>query len=274
MATNIIPSDQQSVFTGLSDTQKLAYAYPTPLPYGISGLVFDIRGEERMEFRSEITDHYLEDNTAIHDQISLSPEKVTLTGSVGIIAYAKPLAQRAPIQTADNLPINLIIVPPITTGSAQAQSESDVNNMEAIDGSIQSFYDYYLSNGDLGTESGKPSPLTKQQQVVGYLYNLWSGRQLFTVETPWGIFTNMAIESCEPSQSAETENQTDITVTFKKLRLVSQVQVNVNITIGRRAAQQSESKPSLNGQVGQVTLNTQQVSQINFKQGTSASGNN
>ena len=254
MATNIIPSNQQSIFAGLSTVQQRAYAYPTPLPYGISGLVFDIRGEERMEFRSEITDHWLEDNTAIHDQISLNPERVTLTGSVGIIAYATPLPQRAPVQTANGLPINLIIVPTITPGSTQAEAESD--NTEAIDVSsdIQSLYDYYLSNGDLGTDSAQPNPQTKQQQVVGYLYNLWTGRQLFTVETPWGIFTNMAIESCEPSQNAETENQTDITVTFKKLRLAVEVQVNVNITIGRRDAQQAESNPSLNGNVGQTTL--------------------
>ena len=254
MATNIIPSDQKSVYDGLSNSQKLAYAYPTPLPYGISGLVFDIRGEERMEFRSEITDHWLEDNTAIHDQISLNPEKVTLTGSVGIIAYAKPLAPRAPIQTADSLPINLIVVPVITPGSTQAENASDNTEAIDVDTGIQSLYDYYLANGDMGTDSNEPNAQTKQQQVVGYLYNLWTGRALFTVETPWGIFTNMAIESCEPSQSSETENQTDISVTFKILRLVGEVLVNVNVTIGRRTAQNAEGKPSLNGKVGQTTL--------------------
>ena len=104
MATNIIPSDQKSVYDGLSNSQKLAYAYPTPLPYGISGLVFDIRGEERMEFRSEITDHWLEDNTAIHDQISLNPEKVTLTGSAPLLGFS----------FGDSLSLNTLVISAFT----------------------------------------------------------------------------------------------------------------------------------------------------------------
>ena len=106
MATNIIPSDQASYFSSLTPVQQTVYAYPSPLPYGIAGLTFDIRGEERLEFKSEITDHWLENNSAIHDQISLSPEKVTLKGSIGIIAYQTPLISNAPVQSAAALPLN------------------------------------------------------------------------------------------------------------------------------------------------------------------------
>ena len=77
MATNTIPSDNPSIFDNLSSVQDLIYAYPSPLPNGIAGLVFDIRGEERMEFRSEITDHWVEDNTGKITPLSITTQNIT-----------------------------------------------------------------------------------------------------------------------------------------------------------------------------------------------------
>ena len=72
----------------------------------------------------------------------------------------------------------------------------------------------------------------------------------------------MAIESCEPSQDATTTNITDISVTFKKIRLASQVIINPDLAAGRLIFQQTEANPSLNGNIGQVTLSSQAANQI------------
>ena len=257
MATNLIPSDQSSYFNALTPAQQLVYAYPSPLPYGIAGLTFDIRGEERLEFKSEITDHWLEDNTAIHDQISLTPERVTLKGSIGIIAYQKPLVANAPVQTASALPLNTPLLPTQTPGSTQAATLSTAPTTNSINANTTNLYQWYQGISNLSNTD----PNLRQQNIVGFLYQLWTGRVLFTVETPWGIFANMAIESCEPSQDATTENITDISVTFKKLRLASQVIVNPQTSAGRLIYQQGEGNPSLNGNVGQVTFTSQQDQQ-------------
>jgi hypothetical protein len=258
MATNIIPSDQASYFSSLTPVQQTIYAYPSPLPYGIAGLTFDIRGEERLEFKSEITDHWLENNSAIHDQISLSPEKVTLKGSIGIIAYQTPLITNAPVQKAAALPLNTPLIPTETPGSAQAQLLSTSTTVNSINANTTNLYQWYLGNSNIDGAN----PNLRQQNIVGFLYQLWTGRVLFTVETPWGIFSNMAIESCEPSQDATTTNVTDISVTFKKIRLASQVIINPDLSAGRLAFQQAESNPSLNGNIGQVTLTSQAADQI------------
>ena len=47
---------------------------------GIGGLAFDIFEEHKVELQSDITDHYVEDNTAIQDQIANRPLKFTLRG--------------------------------------------------------------------------------------------------------------------------------------------------------------------------------------------------
>jgi hypothetical protein len=258
MATNIIPSDQSSYFSALTPVQQTVYAYPSPLPYGIAGLTFDIRGEERLEFKSEITDHWLENNSAIHDQISLSPEKVTLKGSIGIIAYQTPLVKNAPVQSASSLPLNTPLIPPLTPGSAQAELLSTSTTANSINANTTDLYQWYLGVSNLSQND----PNLRQQNIVGFLYQLWTGRVLFTVETPWGIFSNMAIESCEPSQDATTTNITDISVTFKKIRLASQVIINPNLTAGRLTFQNFEANPALNGNIGQVTLSSQAADQI------------
>jgi hypothetical protein len=258
MATNIIPSDQASYFSSLTPVQQTVYAYPSPLPYGIAGLTFDIRGEERLEFKSEITDHWLENNSAIHDQISLSPEKVTLKGSIGIIAYQTPLISNAPVQSAAALPLNTPLIPTQTPGSSQAALSSTAPTANAINANTTNLYQWYLGNSNIDGAN----PNLRQQNIVGFLYQLWNGRVLFTVETPWGIFTNMAIESCEPSQDATTTNITDISVTFKKIRLASQVIINPDLAAGRLIFQQTEANPSLNGNIGQVTLSSQAADQI------------
>ena len=106
MSTNLINSDGPSVFAGLSATQKQALAYPSPLPPGIAGLIFDWTGKERLELRSDATDSYTEDNTAIHDQIALTPERFTLDASTAEVIFSPIQPSGSPPQPANPLPLN------------------------------------------------------------------------------------------------------------------------------------------------------------------------
>ena len=45
--------------------------------------LFDTRGEEEANLESDITDNYIEDNTAMQDHIGLKPMTITLRGYVG-----------------------------------------------------------------------------------------------------------------------------------------------------------------------------------------------
>jgi len=262
MATNTIPSDNLSIFDNLSLAQDLVYAYPSPLPNGIAGLVFDIRGEERMEFRSEITDHWVEDNTAIHDQISLYPEKVTLKGIIGIIAYQQPLTSRAPTQNSPALPLVSNLQPTFTEGTLQAIAQSSAPTINSVAPAVTSLYQYYLGAGNQGQNNQQASIETRQEQIVGFLYQLWKGRQIFTVETPWGIMTQMAIESCEPMQDETTENLTYISVTFKKLRFAGEIITQTSTTVGRLGAAEFEVNPFVQGNTAQQQITTQAQDQL------------
>ncbi len=238
-AIQIIPSDSVSVFQVITDlkvtnpNKAQAIIRPNNPPVGIAGYVFDIVGDESMEITSDITDHYVEDNTSIQDQISLKPEKFTVHGMVAELVMLQPLqAEQAP-QT-NVLPLFAPLAPVFTPASLEIQS------VAAIGTSAQtiSVVDTQSLSGYFSSGAGS-IPQTRQSKAFAYFYQLWKGRQLFSVETPWGIMNSMAIESLSPSQGEDSKYKTDFSITFKKIRFAQAVSVNLGQLAGRAAQQRA-----------------------------------
>jgi hypothetical protein len=182
-------------------------------PPGVSGFVFDILDVEEMSLQSDITDHYIETNSAIQDHIAQKPVKFTLKGYVG------ELKQILDIQTTDVfsqiaglLPLG-ILLPSFNTqdtqvytsiASAAAQAQSAI----AAIGSISSLIPQLMGNSNY------------QQQAYSTMYGLWINRTLCTVQTPFGLLTNMAIEDLRPSQSGDTRFVSSFSITFKQIQQV------------------------------------------------------
>lgn len=195
---------------------------PLPLP---SALLFHYEGENTAHLQSDITDHYVEDNTAIQDQIALKPEEVTTHGFIGELNDVAPAALAA-VQTVANK---------LTTISAYTPSLSAT----ALDAYNQAFQLYQVAsnsansavaawNSVTGTPSGEsvvgsngitiyPNQ-TKQQLMFQQFYGYWRNRTLFTVQTPWAVFQNMAIKDLIAVQDEKTNTITDFHVTFKMIR--------------------------------------------------------
>lgn len=234
---SIIPADSQSIFSvinALTNPQDYqAIVRPNNPPNGIAGYIFDIVGEESMEMVSDITDHYLEDNTSIQDQISLKPEKFTVKGMVAELVYSTP-TQPVQAQTVNTLPTFDGLTPAFTNSQIELQytALAAASAQPASVADSQSLFNYF--NGSLGQQAN-----SRQSKAFSYFYQLWKGRQLFSVETPWGIMNDMAIESLSPSQGEDSKSRTDFSITFKKLRFAQSVTVNIGNLAGRAAAQQS-----------------------------------
>lgn len=378
MATNTIPSDAASIFDALSASQKNALAYPSPSPGGIAGLIFDWVGEERLELRSDITDSWLEDNTAVNDQIALYPERFTVDASTAEVVFAPNNTSTNPSQPLNPLSLVASLIPSLTPGAAASLASTAINGLvpgvaassvsgitsslantaaqvitqtvqqggsfssipstlgpalinslgssltdlaanalglsanstqTAVSQTPSGLYGYY--QGVTGQTSGQsatvspgtptiatlataaiagavsavvpgslsgvvpilsqllsptaqtqpPPPANRQVSVMGFIYQLWKGRQLFTVETPWGIFTSMAIELADGVQPAESRGQTDHKITFKKVRISQDPVTTSGAQLGRSSNQSAEGNPSLNGNIGQVEVAAQQAAQ-------------
>lgn len=67
------------------------------------GILFHYEGEQTASFSSDITDHFLEDNTAVQDQIALKPIIITTHGFIGELNNVPPPALALLQQTANTL---------------------------------------------------------------------------------------------------------------------------------------------------------------------------
>lgn len=348
--TPTIPTDSPSIYDQLTTLERSAIVRPNNPPRGIAGFLFDYDAEQFLELASEITDNYIEDNTAIADNITLLPERVTLRGLIGEltdqdttlptpaptpaplplipglfppfsvaadVSFAPKLganvanagaalsvtgaigpaaadsilrtvngelskvispsqavqaavaaaitsavktisggnaptgaAITAAINTAVGNVIGSSLTPDVTSLIAQSVNSSlsttSGTNPGPTAGAASTLYEYYQNRSPL--QQGE----TSQGLAVGYFYQMWRARQTFSIETPWGIMNNMAIQNVRAEQPEETKSSTQFSVTFKKIRVAGSVTVNLGQLAGRAVFQATASAPAQNGITGQT----------------------
>jgi hypothetical protein len=241
---NIIPTDSTSIYSILStlavrDSQVVLVRPGNPPP-GIAGFLLDLAEEDTSELESDITDHYIENNTAIQDHIALRPETITVTGRVAELVKTVPTVR--PISPVPNTMPDIPEMQPEFTDEQQLDQD-EVATTTAQDAaavaSSASLFGYYQ-------DQAKQQPgQTKQSYIYNFFYQLWKGRQLFSVESPWGIMENMAIQSASAKQGAESRSVTEFTITFKKIRVARAITINAGLLTGRRTGG-DQFTPSVN----------------------------
>lgn len=199
---------------------------PTPAAF-----VFHYEGEQTVDLESDITDHYVEDNTAVQDQIALKPEIVNTDGFIGELNDVPP-AFLAPVQAAaQKLTTVVAYKPQLTTTALIAYSEAlflyqtAANAVNSALSTVSSIGNAITGNGGqavIGANGlAQGSAQNRQQTAFQQFYVYWKNRTLFNVQTPWAVFQNMAILKLKAIQDAETNVISDFHVTFKMIRVAS-----------------------------------------------------
>lgn len=189
----------------------------SPNVEGISGFVFDVIGDEAISLESDITDHFLETNTAIQDHIALRPERISLTGYVGELHDLLPntlLGVLTKVQTVGSVGG---LLPEFSTQAAQVYTKvTDViSKAGEVINQAKNIYDIVFNRGTFST---------KQQRAYVFFHALWQNRVLCEIETPWGVFTSMAIDSLRVKQDDNTNIVSDFHISFKKINKVRTIQ--------------------------------------------------
>jgi hypothetical protein len=256
-STPIVPSDDKSIYEAVSTLtsggQSLALVRPsTPSP-GIGGFLFTIPQEDTIDLSSDITDHWSENNRAIQDHIALRPEEITLRGLVGELVFSPPEpSSNQMVQSVTDARISDNGTAPEVSAFAAdwwAQRTGTPTSAQAQAASTQSAYGYYVS------KVPQPPNKTRQAQIFGYFYQLWLGRQVMTVETPFGIFTSMAIQSLSATQEEGSKWVSEFTIKFKRVRTVTASVYLQKGQLDGRVAFQSEAPKNL-GTAAQAAATT------------------
>lgn len=216
-----------------------AVVRPTGSPglTGISGFLFDIVGPEDLNLDSDITDHYVEDNTSIQDHIALRPERFTVKGYAGEISDLFPSGVSIAMSIVEKVAVLATMAPQFAAQAEQlyAQIANRNASLSQLINTATSVYDIFAQ---------AVTTATRQQAAFNYFYSLWLARTLCTVETPWNVFTDMAIEAVRGHQGEDNKNISEFSVTFKKVRKVS-IAVSAGLTVTRYAGRASELASSL-----------------------------
>lgn len=189
---------------------------------------FDYEGEQAMTIESDVTDHFVEDNTAIQDQVALKPEKYVTQGFIGELNDVVPPILKLLSTTVSQLQSLEPFVPVITEAALIAYNYA----FEAYQISTAIANNPINPWGTVNVGIDGQKIQTKQQAALQKFYGYWAARRLFTIQTPWVVMNNMIIENCKVVQGADDRMSSTFEITFKKIRFAQTIVTGNSTTIG------------------------------------------
>lgn len=181
--------------------------------------VFQYEGEQAVTAESDIPDHYVEDNTSVQDQISLKPIIYVTRGYIGELNDVTPDFLK-PVKFIANKLTNIVgYTPGLTTTGLIAYAQAFFLYQVAQNAANSAVSAWSSISSLFG--GGSSAPQNKQQVAFQQLYGYWAERRLFTVQTPWTVYQNMAIQKLRALQEDGSSVITDFEVTFKQIRFAS-----------------------------------------------------
>lgn len=192
---------------------------------------FDIISDHTVTIQNQITDNYLENNTAVQDHIAHSPITVTLSGLRGELVYVPSKFDKIDLSNiglaryntqANNFynSVNTKVSPVINKLSPLNAILPSSSNITQLAKNVYNYTGQSLQryNKVFSQYIGNRQQLeTKLQEVFRKLRILRTNNTALTVETPYYTFSDMYIQSISLRQGNENF-VTDIELTLKQLR--------------------------------------------------------
>lgn len=190
--------------------------------FGVDGFVFDIETETTATLQAEITDHPMEDASFVQDHVIRRPKKITLRGYQGELVYNggsnfTDTMEKAPAKLSFLSDIAPILSPAVTqavNNAAYYGDKADYYMGKVLDktNSLTRAWDFF---------EGKPTYKSRQQQAFQFFNKLWETGTLVSVHTPFDFYQNMIIETVTATQSQDTDQISDFSVTLKQINTAS-----------------------------------------------------
>ena len=236
---------------------------------GIGGYRFTQMRDDEVEIGSNITDYVVESGMTIQDAVILKPLRLKLSGLAAEVSYGESRTLQ-PVDTLMNSlkPLNALLPSLFTNDQKTADIYNQFNKFygefNKLENQINSIIGIWSDNK--GSEDSQLNDLTslgdawlniigsEQQKAFSQLYAMWKARSLINVETPFGVFKNMMIESVTMKQLARSNTYSEIEVTLKQITFAtSQITGSQgNTDAGRRNGQVDEQDTGNTGS-GSIT---------------------
>lgn len=230
----------QTISGGVSVTVQSGSVSNPLLPDNKAGVYFDIIHEHSLSLQNQITDNYIENNTAIQDHIAHSPLVISLRGLSGEVVYKPPqfalnwayknvnsfIQDRAAdrrvsnnMLLTDKLTVIPALLPPVDNATQMAK-----NAVQYVEASVNRYIK--IVEGFTSTDYRQ----TRLEQIYNDLAALRDNNALLIVETPYQAFDNMAIQSITLRQG-EQNYITDIELTLKQINYATTLTTEADTSV-------------------------------------------
>ena len=248
----------KQISTSINKGAVLAVQQDTPSK--LTDYYFDIIKGHSISINNQITDYYLENNTAVQDHIAHAPITITLSGISGEIVYTTTQAERdyskelvqavsyANRQNLNNKLTALLVLNPSTSNMTQ-RAKNAYDYIEASAGRyigiLRRFrnsdtpMDKYNGTSDIFKE-------TRLQEIHRKLMLLRNNNTALWVHTPYGDYLNMYIQSITLRQNDENYI-TDIEMTLKQLNFAEVKYTEVDKNVMAKYNAYAQAKEQENG---------------------------
>lgn len=184
--------------------------------FGLGGFIFDIEGETTITAVNEITDHFVEDNSAVQDHIASRPLSVTLNTFVGEVTSQDLDGLAEVTQTAVRKLTTLsAYLPDLSTAASFVKDSIENPRNLTVEEAIDDVNNVYALIKNLNPGA------TRQQQAYLYFKALRDQKILVSLQTPFEYIPNMAIETLVATQEEGTNTISNFSITLKQIRTVS-----------------------------------------------------
>ena len=179
---------------------------------------FGVCTQNNLSLKSEITNHYVEDNVWINDHWAISPMQYTLSGLVGELIYTVPNGWAKKVESfygSTGLGLLSKISPKL--GS---YTQSALNIVRKAQSVTNKYISIAKSAGEKITNFFTKGIIKKanQRKVLDELENLMNNRVLVNVSTPYGTYNGLAIIAVNIRQGQETKFTSEVEITLQKWR--------------------------------------------------------
>lgn len=211
--------------------------------------VFDVITSEALNFSSDITEHYVEDNTAVSDNIARKPVTITLRGFVGEKVFKRTLIDVLRTMVYSNMAPVTSLVPQLSSVTQLA-----ANALQHLEATLDRLSRNPLIRGLDRIASKDPlgDPGHRQQMALSTLNLWWKMNMNLTVTTTWGgEYKDMFIQDVRVEQT-DSNQMSEITVELKQIKFVETKTTSINYQqYADRCAKQREEEENLGKLNGQ-----------------------
>lgn len=203
-------------------------------------LLFDFEGEQKVILKSQITDHFIENNTTRQNQIALAPMMIQTSGFICELNDVVPKELQFLKVAAERLTPIGAFLPSLSESAIRAYNIAkqayDILQVASSNQTVDSWKSFV---------TGDPNLQTKQSRMFMQFQGYRAMRTLFKVQTPWGVFENMAIETLTAIQDEESRSITTFEVTFKEMNFASTEVITKPQNISGRGKAQYSNKTNV-----------------------------